>query len=37
MVDDPAVRSARVMLTRATSQVIRKALYIIGLEAPTRM
>jgi len=37
MVDDPAVRSARVALTRAAGQVIRKALYLIGLEAPTRM
>ena len=35
--DDPTVRAARLTLTRATCQVIRQALYLIGLEAPERM
>ncbi len=37
MVDEPGVRAARLMLTRAVSQVLRQALYLIGVEAPERM
>ncbi len=37
MVDDPAERSARLMLTRAVRQTIASALNLIGLEAPERM
>ena len=37
MVDDPGVRAARLMLTRAARQTIAKALDLIGLEAPERM
>ena len=37
MVDDPGVRAARLMLTRAARQTIAKALELIGLEAPERM
>ena len=37
MVDEPGVRAARLMLTRATRQIIRQALYLIGIEAPERM
>ena len=35
--EDLSVRAARLTLTRAASQVIRQALYLIGLEAPERM
>ena len=37
MVDDPGVRAARLMLTRAAKQTIAKALELIGLDAPERM
>ena len=37
MVDDSGVRAARLMLTDATRRVLRQALYLIGVEAPTRM
>ena len=37
MVDEPGVRAARLTLTRATMQVLRKALWLIGIEAPERM
>lgn len=37
MVDEPGVRAARLMLTRAARQVIAKSLELIGLSAPTRM
>ena len=35
--DDPAATAARLELTRATRQVIKTGLYLIGLEAPERM
>ncbi len=35
--DDPAVAAARVALTRATKDVIRTGLWLIGVEAPERM
>ena len=35
--DDLAVRAARLELTRAARQVIRQALYLIGMDAPERM
>lgn len=35
--DDPAGTAARVALTRATRDVIRTGLYLIGIEAPERM
>ena len=37
MVDDMGARAARLMLTRAAMQTIRKALDLIGLQAPERM
>ena len=37
MVDDLGERSARLMLTKAVKQTIKKALDLIGLEAPERM
>ena len=37
MVDDLGERSARIMLTKAVKQTIRKALELIGLDAPERM
>ena len=37
MVDEPAVRAARLMLTDAVRQVLRQALYLIGVETPERM
>ena len=37
MVDEPGTRAARLLLTRATKQVLRQALYLIGVEAPERM
>ena len=37
MVDEPGTRAARLMLTRAVEQVLRQALYLIGVEAPERM
>ena len=37
MVDDPAVRAARLQLTDAVRQTLKVALYLIGVEAPTRM
>ena len=35
--DDPAATAARLELTKATRQVIKTGLYLIGLEAPERM
>ncbi len=35
--DDLSVRTARLELTRAARQVIRQALYLIGMDAPERM
>ena len=35
--DDPAVREARLRLTRSAKDVIRTGLYLIGMEAPERM
>ena len=37
MVDDPGVRAVRLMLTDAVRQLLRQALYLIGIEAPERM
>ena len=37
MVDEPGVRAARLMLTDAARQVLKQALYLIGVEAPERM
>ena len=37
MVDEPGVRTARLMLTRAVKQTLCQALYLIGIEAPARM
>ena len=37
MVDEPGVRAARLLLTDATRQVLKQALYLIGVEAPERM
>ena len=37
MVDDPGTRAARLLLTDAVRQVLRQALYLIGVEAPERM
>ena len=37
MVDEPGVRAARLMLTDCTRQVLKQALYLIGIEAPERM
>ena len=37
MVDEPGVRAARLLLTDAVRQVLKQALYLIGIEAPTRM
>ena len=37
MVDEPGTRAARLMLTRAVRQVLKQALYLIGVEAPERM
>ena len=37
MVDDSGVRAARLLLTRAVKQVLKQALYLIGIEAPERM
>ncbi len=37
LVDDPAVRSARIALTRAAKSVIASGLDLIGLKAPERM
>jgi len=37
MVDDMGERAARILLTKAVRQTIRKALELIGLEAPERM
>ena len=37
MVDDPGVRAARLMLTRAVKQTIAKSLEWIGLDVPERM
>jgi len=34
---EPRVREARLLLTRATQEVIRSGLYLIGMEAPERM
>ena len=37
MVDDPGTRAARLLLTDAVRQVLKQALYLIGVEAPERM
>lgn len=37
MVDEPGVRAARLMLTDAVRQTLKQGLYLIGVEAPTRM
>ena len=37
MVDEPGTRAARLLLTRAVRQVLKQALYLIGVEAPERM
>ena len=37
MVDDPAVRAARLRLTDAVRNLLRLSLYLIGIDAPTRM
>ena len=37
MVEDPKVRNARLALTDAARIVIKKGLYLVGLEAPERM
>ena len=37
MVDDIAVRNARLALTDAARIAIRQGLYLVGLEAPERM
>ncbi len=34
---DPAVRAARVLLTRATRDVLKQGMYLIGMEAPEAM
>ena len=34
---DPAVRAARVRLTRATRDVLKQGMYLIGMEAPEQM
>lgn len=35
--DNPAVRAARVLLTRATRDVLKQGMYLIGMEAPEQM
>ena len=37
MVDERGVRAARLMLTDAVRQTLKQGLYLIGVEAPTRM
>jgi len=37
MVDEPGVRAARLIPTDAVRQVLKQALYLIGIEAPERM
>ena len=37
MVDEPGARAARLLLTDAVRQVLKQALYLIGVEAPERM
>ena len=37
MVDEPGVRAARLRLTDAVRQILKQALYLIGVEAPERM
>lgn len=37
MVDDPGTRAARLLLTDVVRQVLKQALYLIGVEAPERM
>ncbi|MBQ8964303.1 MAG: arginine--tRNA ligase, partial [Clostridia bacterium] len=37
MVDEPDTRAARLLLTDAVRQVLKQALYLIGVEAPERM
>ena len=37
MVDEPGTRTARLLLTDAVRQVLKQALYLIGVEAPERM
>jgi len=35
--EDPGVRAARVRLTRATRDVLKQGMYLIGMESPERM
>ena len=35
--DDPGARAARLLLTAATRDVVKTALYLIGIESPERM
>ena len=35
--DDPGARAARLLLTSATRDIVKTALYLIGIEAPERM
>ncbi len=35
--ENPAVRAARVLLTRATRDVLKQGMYLIGMEAPEQM
>ena len=37
MVDEPGTRAARLLLTDVVRQVLKQALYLIGVEAPERM
>lgn len=37
LVDDPALREARLLLVAATGQVLRLGLGLLGVSAPTRM
>ena len=37
MVDEPAVRAARLQLTAAVRSLLRESLYLIGIESPSRM
>ena len=37
MVEEDGVRAARLMLTRAVKQLLKQSLYLIGIDAPTRM
>ncbi|NLZ40686.1 MAG: hypothetical protein GX886_05395, partial [Comamonadaceae bacterium] len=37
LVDDPAVKTARLALVAATAQVLHNGLTVLGVTAPTRM